>query len=293
MNETSAFAITPRQPGDGLLLLVGTPIGDVRYLHTAAREALMEVDIIAAEDTRKWADLRRRADLHPPAKLVSFFEGNEAQRTGELVPLMVDGARVALVTDAGMPSVSDPGYRLVRGAIEAGVRVSAIPGPSAVLTALAVSGLATDRFCFEGFLPRKAGGRRTHLDELSTERRTLVFFESPKRLAQSLVAMAEAFGPKRQGAICRELTKTYEEVIRGSLAELIEWAGEGQVRGEITLVIAGASPPVTSLEEAVALARAEISLGEKPSVAVAHVAAHTGVDRKTLYKAAVVGASAV
>ena len=178
---------------------------------------------------------------------MSYFEGNEAARTPELVEALLGGARVLVATDAGMPSVSDPGFRLVAAAVEAGVRVTAVPGPSAVLTALAVSGLPVDRFCFEGFLSRKAGERSRQLARLADEPRTMVFFEAPHRTAETLAAMVEAFGPERLGAVCRELTKTYEEVVRGPLAELAAWAAE-QVRGEVTLVVAGAAAPVVDLD---------------------------------------------
>ena len=171
--------------------------------------------------------------------MVSYFEGNEAARTPALVEALLAGERVVLVTDAGMPSVSDPGYRLVAAAVEAGVRVTAVPGPSAVLTALAVSGLPVDRFCFEGFLPRKAGERSRRLASLADDERTMVFFEAPHRTAAALAAMAEAFGADRPAAVCRELTKTHEEVARGPLAELVAWAADG-VRGEVTIVVAGA-----------------------------------------------------
>jgi len=268
-----------------VLVLAGTPIGDARYVSEALRSALAAADIIAAEDTRKFADLCRRADLHPAARMVSFFEGNEAARTPGLVDSLLDGARLVLVTDAGMPSVSDPGLRLVRAAIAAGVRVTAVPGPSAVLTALAVSGLATDRFCFEGFLPRKAGQRRSRLAELAGEPRTMVFFEAPHRLADALADLADVFGPDRPGAVCRELTKTYEEVVRGSLAELTAWA-RGEVRGEITLVVAGAGPGSVELPALAELVRERVAAGEKLSRAVADVAAGTGVDRRALYDAA-------
>ena len=177
-------------------------------------------------------------------RVVSYFEGNEERRTPELAALLAEGSTVVLVTDAGMPSVSDPGYRLVVAAIAADVAVTSIPGPSAVLTALAVSGLPVDRFCFEGFLPRKAGERTRALTELVAERRTMVFFESPHRTEASLRAMADVLGADRPAAVCRELTKTYEEVARGSLAELVEWAAgqEQGVRGEVTIVVGGAAP---------------------------------------------------
>lgn len=180
--------------------------------------------------------------METTGRVVSYFEGNESARTPELVTALEGGARVVLVTDAGMPSVSDPGYRLVAAAVERGIRVTAVPGPSAVLTALAVSGLPVDRFCFEGFLPRKAGERLARLKEVAADRRTLVYFEAPHRIDDTLAAMAEAFGPDRRAAVCRELTKTYEEVRRGPLEELAQWAALG-VRGEITVVVEGAPAP--------------------------------------------------
>ena len=274
--------------GHGLLLLAGTPIGDTRYVSEALREALENADVIAAEDTRKFADLCRRAGVRISARVISYFEGNEAERTPDLVALLQSGSTVVLVTDAGMPSVSDPGFRLVNAGIEAGVRVSAIPGPSAATTALAVSGLATDRFCFEGFLPRKKGQRRTRLDLLRREERTMVFFEAPHRLHDFLSDAASAFGPSRRAAICRELTKTYEEVIRGPLADLVEWA-QGEVRGEITVVISGAPPETPPLEDLVAEVHARISAGEKRSAAVSGVSATYNVDRRELYDASLTG----
>jgi len=214
--------------------------------------------------------------------VISYFEGNEASRTPELVELLGQGLTVVLVTDAGMPSVSDPGYRLVAAAIIAGIRVTAVPGPSAVLTALALSGLATDRFCFEGFLPRKGGPRRAALAELAAERRTMVFFEAPHRLAEMLADAATTLGADRPAAVCRELTKTYEEVRRGGLAELASWAADG-VLGEITVVVAGAPAGVLPLSDALDEVRRRVAAGEKRSTAAAAVAAQSGHDRRELY----------
>ena len=277
-------AKTAHQPASGLLLLAGTPIGDAQYVSPALRSALENADIIAAEDTRRFADLCRRAGVRPTARVVSYFEGNESERTGDLLASMEAGSTLVLVTDAGMPSVSDPGFRLVNACVEAGVRVSTIPGPSAVLTALAVSGLPTDRFCFEGFLPRKAGQRRTRLARLADEDRTMIFFEAPHRLHEFLSDALAAFSPSRSAAICRELTKTYEEVIRGPLQDLLDWS-EGDVRGEITIVISGAAPEPPPLSALVTEVRSLISSGEKRSLAVASVASKYGVDRRSLYDA--------
>jgi 16S rRNA (cytidine1402-2'-O)-methyltransferase len=220
-------------------------------------------------------------------RVTSYFDGNEAARTPGLVERMVAGDRVVLVTDAGMPSVSDPGYRLVTAAVEAGVTVTAVPGPSAVLTALAVSGLPVDRFCFEGFLPRKAGERARRLAALAAEERTLVFFEAPHRTAAALGAMVGAFGDDRPAAVCRELTKTHEEVRRGPLADLVGWAGEG-VRGEVTIVVSGATPTATvatdpeSLRAAVA---AEEGTGTSRKDAIKAVATRAGLPKRTVYDA--------
>lgn len=227
--------------------------------------------------------------METTGRVVSYFEGNESARTPELVTALEGGARVVLVTDAGMPSVSDPGYRLVAAAVERGIRVTAVPGPSAVLTALAVSGLPVDRFCFEGFLPRKAGERLARLKEVAADRRTLVYFEAPHRIDDTLAAMAEAFGPDRRAAVCRELTKTYEEVRRGPLEELAQWAALG-VRGEITVVVEGApAPGPADLEPAELVRRvaAREAAGERRKEAIAAVAAAAGVPKRDVFDAVV------
>ena len=275
----------------GTLVLAGTPIGDVADASPALLRALESAEVIAAEDTRRFHALARRLGITVAGRVVSYFEGNEAGRTAELVGELLEGRTVVVVTDAGMPSVSDPGYRLVVAAVAAGVRVTAVPGPSAVLTALAISGLPVDRFCFEGFLPRKAGPRAARLAELAAEPRTMVFFEAPHRLGESLVAMAGAFGGDRPGVVCRELTKTYEEVRRGGLAELAEWAS-GEVLGEITVVVAGAEPAEPmSLADAGDEVRRLVSAGAKRSEAVATVAAATGLRRQDVYGASLAARS--
>jgi 16S rRNA (cytidine1402-2'-O)-methyltransferase len=269
----------------GVLVLAGTPIGEPADASPRLRAELRQADVIAAEDTRRFAGLLDRLGIHTQAKVLSYFEGNEAKRTPMLLAELAAGRRVVLVCDAGMPSISDPGYRLVVAAVDGGFRVTAVPGPSAVLTALAVSGLPVDRFCFEGFLSRKARERARRLAELAAEPRTLIFFEAPHRAAETLAALADAFGPDRRGAVCRELTKTYEEVRRGSLAELAAWAG-GEVRGEITLVIAGAPTGVADLGEAVTEVRGLIADGAKLKPAVAQVAQTRGLPKNLLYEAA-------
>ena len=270
------------------MVLAGTPIGDVADASPALIRALTEADVIAAEDTRRLRTLLGRLGVETSARIVSYFDGNEVARTPELVAALADGATVVVATDAGMPSVSDPGYRITVAAIEAGVRVSVVPGPSAVLAALAVSGLPVDRFCFEGFLPRKAGERARRLADLAREPRTMVFFEAPHRTAEMLTAAAEVLGADRSGVVCRELTKTYEEVVRGGLAELAAWAADG-VRGEVTIVIAGApSSGEDDLVAAVARVQALVADGTRLKQAVAEVAAATGVRKNALYDAALV-----
>jgi 16S rRNA (cytidine1402-2'-O)-methyltransferase len=269
----------------GVLVLAGTPIGDAADASPRLLTELQRADVIAAEDTRRFAGLLDRLGIQTQARVISYFEGNEARRTPALVAELAAGRRVVLVSDAGMPSISDPGYRLVLAAADAGFRVTAVPGPSALLTALAVSGLAVDRFCFEGFLPRKAGERARRLAELVTESRTMVFFEAPHRTAETLAALADAFGPDRRGAVCRELTKTYEEVRRDSLGNLAAWA-RGEVRGEITLVIAGAPVNVADLGDAVTEVRSLVADGTKLKPAVAQVAQTRGLPKNRLYQAA-------
>jgi 16S rRNA (cytidine1402-2'-O)-methyltransferase len=269
----------------GLLVLAGTPIGDPADASPRLVAELARADVVAAEDTRRLRRLTRDLGVEVPGRVVSYFDQNESARTPELVEALVGGARVLLVTDAGMPSVSDPGYRLVAAAAAAGVRVTAVPGPSAVLTALALSGLPVDRFCFEGFLPRKAGERARRLAELAGEPRTTVFFEAPHRLAASLTAMAETLGADRPAAVCRELTKTYEEVRRGSLGELAAWAADG-VRGEVTVVVAGA-PAAEGLAagDLVGEVEALVGSGTRLKDATAAVAERHAVSRKDLYDA--------
>src|SRR5215510_10769660 len=216
----------------GTLIVAATPIGRADDASPRLAAALASADVVAAEDTRRLRRLAGDLGVTIAGRVVSYFEGNEARRTSDFVDALRAGDDVLLVTDAGMPSVSDPGYRIVAAAIEADLPIRVLPGPSAVLAALAVSGLPVDRFCFEGFLPRKAGERRARLAELAAEPRTCVYFEAPHRLAESLAAMADAFGGDRGAAVCRELTKTYEEVKRGPLSELAAWAAEG-VKGEI------------------------------------------------------------
>jgi len=271
--------------GSGRLVLAGTPIGNSEDASPALRAALTGADLIAAEDTRRLQSLLVRLGLTTSAKVISYFDGNEASRVDELLRAIADGRQVVVVSDAGMPTVSDPGYRVVVAAVAADYPITVVPGPSAVLVALALSGLPTDRFCFEGFLPRKGEQRRRRLAELAAEPRTMVFFEAPHRLNEFLADARGAFGDDRPTSISRELTKTYEETKRGGLAELAAWAADG-VRGEITVVIAGAVAPELSVADAVELVTERIAAGEPLSATVAAVSADTGVARKALYAAA-------
>ena len=272
----------------GTLIVAATPIGRADDASPRLAAALASANVIAAEDTRRLRRLAGDLGVAVAGRIVSYFEGNEARRTDELVEALRAGDDVLLVTDAGMPSVSDPGYRIVAAAIEADLPISVLPGPSAVLAALAVSGLPVDRFCFEGFLPRRPGERRRRLEELAAEPRTMVFFEASRRTAAALAAMAEVFGADRRAAVCRELTKVHEEVRRGSVGELAAWAEAG-VLGEVTLVVAGADPgsqPAPSAAELAAQVDALEADGMSRRDAIAEVARATGVRRRDVYAAA-------
>ncbi|HEY5518734.1 MAG TPA: 16S rRNA (cytidine(1402)-2'-O)-methyltransferase [Cellulomonas sp.] len=271
----------------GRLVLAATPIGDVEDASLRLRRLLAEADVVAAEDTRRLRGLAARMGVSIGGRVVSYHEHNEIARATELLDVVRGGGTVLVVTDAGMPTVSDPGFRVVAAAVEAGLPVTAAPGPSAVLTALALSGLPTDRFCFEGFPPRKVGERVRAFADLSGERRTMVFFESPRRLAATLAAMVDGFGADRAAAVCRELTKTYEEVVRLPLAQLADWAAADEVRGEISIVIAGAPARVASVADVVAEVLTRADGGERLKDAVAEVAEAAGVGKRELYAAAI------
>lgn len=266
-------------------MLAATPIGNVADASERLRDLLATADVIAAEDTRRLTDLCRRLGVTYTGRLVSHHEHNEAARAQDLLEVVRAGGTVLVVSDAGMPTVSDPGFALVRAAVAAGLPVTCAPGPSAVLAALALSGLPTDRFCFEGFLPRRPGERARALAALAAEPRTLVFFEAPHRVADAVGALAEAFGTDRPAALCRELTKTHEEVVRGTLADLVERT-RAEIRGEVVLVVGGAPArpvPVADLVPAV-LARADA--GERLRDVVAELATAAGVAKRDLYEAA-------
>lgn len=274
-----------QQPGK--LVLAATPLGDSRDASPRLVEALATADVVAAEDTRRTRSLAAALGATLTGRVVSFYDAVETSRIAGLVAAVEQGQTVLLVTDAGMPSVSDPGYRLVAACVEADLPITCLPGPSAVTTALALSGLPCERFCFEGFAPRKDGERRRFFAALAAEPRTAVFFESPHRIAATLALAAEILGPDRRAAVCRELTKTYEEVRRGGLGELAEWAADG-VRGEITVVLTGAvAEKVVDLDELAGEVRRLADGGMRLKDAAAQVAAGAGVSKKALYDAAV------
>jgi 16S rRNA (cytidine1402-2'-O)-methyltransferase len=269
-----------------MLTIAAVPIGQPGDASARLSAALADAGLIAAEDTRRIRRLASALGVRLTARIVSYYDDVESQRVPGLLAELTAGRDVLLVTDAGMPSVSDPGYRLVTAAIEAGVRVTVLPGPSAVTAALAVSGLPSDRFVFEGFPPRRQGERSSRFAELAAEPRTLVFFESPRRLAVTLAELAQAFGPQRRAVICRELTKTHEEVVRGPLADLAERAAGG-VLGEITLVVQGAEQAAGGIpvDAAVAMVRDRVRQGSSQKDAIAAVSAEHKLRRRDLYEA--------
>ena len=269
----------------GSILLAATPIGDTNDASPKLIRALAEADLVAAEDTRRILKLATRLGVRINGDIKSLHEHNENERVDKVLHRAEDGERVLIVSDAGMPTISDPGYRVVSEAAKRGIPVSALPGPSAVLTALSVSAIPTDRFCFEGFIPRKQGERERRLDDLKEEPRTMVFFDSPKRIHENLTDMANIFGGARKAVLCRELTKTHEEVIRGDLNHLI-YATRDDVKGELTLVVAGADPRDKSAEDYVAKVIALAEGGMKLKAAAKLVSEETGVRKNELYRAA-------
>ncbi|QVI29360.1 16S rRNA (cytidine(1402)-2'-O)-methyltransferase [Mycolicibacterium neoaurum] len=275
----------PAAKSDGRLLLGATPLGQPGDASARLVRAMATADVIAAEDTRRARTLASALEVTPAGRVLSLFDQNEASRVPMLVDEISAGATVLLISDAGMPLINDPGYRLVTACVQAGLTVSCLPGPSAVTTALAVSGLPADRFCFEGFAPRKQVARRNWLTGLAAEARTCVFFESPRRLADTLTDAVDTLGGDRRAVVCRELTKTHEEIRRGTLAELADWAGDG-VLGEITVVLAGATP-TADLDTLVAQVAELVDDGMRVKDACAQViAANPGApSKRELYDA--------
>ena len=268
-----------------MLIIAATPIGNLGDASDRLRTALEDATIVAAEDTRTTVRLLQALGIQNRPRLLALHDHNEKQRAAEIVELAREDD-VLLLSDAGMPTVSDPGFAVVAEAAARGVDVTALPGPSAVITALALAGLPTDRFTFEGFAPRKDGERRTTFGALASEPRTMVFFDAPSRLAETLAAMAEAFGTDRRAAVCRELTKLHEEVVRGPLGELADWASAG-VRGEIVVVVSGAEVRAVSEEDAVAQVLRMVAGGIRLKDAAAEVSRETGLPSRDLYRAAV------
>ena len=272
-----------------MLILACLPIGDVRDASAHLIESIQNATYVAAEDSRKFARLCQELNIKHHAKVITFFEGNESEKIDELTSLLKSKKDILVVTDAGAPGVSDPGYRLIRAAVEADVKIKVLPGPSAVVTALLLSGLPTDRFCFEGFPPRTQGARSKWFNDLAQEERTIIFFEAPHRIVESLKDAGDAFGLDRIGAVCREMSKHYEEVVRGELSQLIEWAESKDILGEITIVISGFDPGTREFDSAqlVQMVLNQELAGEGRKEAIAQVAKETGISKRVVFDAMV------
>lgn len=272
-----------------MLILAAAPLGNILDASANLKEHIVSSKYIAAEDSRRFTRLCKDLGVTYTARVISFFEGNELERIDELMAILESNNDLLVITDAGMPGISDPGYRLIRAALERSIPIKVLPGPSAVTTALLLSGAPTDRFCFEGFPPRTSGARSTWFENLSQESRTIIFFEAPHRLPESLADAARIMGGDRAGAICREMTKTYEEVIRGPLSELAEWAAQNEVLGEITVVIEGFDPSSTSYsdEDLIELVKAQESAGLSRKEAIVEVAHNVGVAKRRVFDAMV------
>ena len=272
-----------------MLILACLPIGDPQDASVHLIQAIENVQYVAAEDSRKFARLCQDLNIKHNAKVISFFEGNESERIDELTAILKSQKDILVATDAGAPGISDPGYRLIRAALAENIQIKVLPGPSAVTTALLLSGLPTDRFCFEGFPPRTKGARSKWFKDLSEEVRTIIFFEAPHRIVESLTDAAEAFGKDRTGAVCREMSKQYEEVIRGSISQLISWASSKEILGEITVVVEGfdLGSREFSAEQLINLVLAQEKSGEGRKEAIALVAKGNGVSKRVVFDAMV------
>lgn len=275
------------------LLLAGVPLGNPGDASARLINAIRSATIIAAEDSRRFQRLCQDLEVSAAGKVISFFEGNEEARTNQLLSELKNGAEVLVVTDAGMPTVSDPGFKLVRAAVEANIPVEVLPGPSAVTTALALSGLPTDRFCFEGFVPRTQGAREKFFENLKFEPRTIVFFEAPHRLIETLEVATHLLGSDRKAALCREMTKTYEETVRGSLADIQKWANAKEILGEITVVISGATEGAKekSQQEIIDAVRKLESVGMDRKDAISAVATELDLPKREVFDAMVAAKS--
>jgi len=272
-----------------MLILACLPIGDARDASAHLIQAIQQVQYVAAEDSRKFARLCQDLSIKHNAKVISFFEGNESEKIEELTNLLKSQKDVLVATDAGAPGISDPGYRLIRAALQSNVEIKVLPGPSAVTTALLLSGLPTDRFCFEGFPPRTQGARAKWFEELAQQERTMIFFEAPHRITECLIDAGNAFGLDRSGAICREMSKHYEEVVRGSITELISWSKSKEILGEITVVIAGFDPASRKIadEDLIKTVLELEEIGESRKEAIAQVAKKYAVAKRVVFDAMV------
>ena len=272
-----------------MLILACLPIGDSRDASAHLIQSIQQVQYVAAEDSRKFARLCQDLNIKHNAKVISFFEGNESEKIEELTNLLKSQKDVLVATDAGAPGISDPGYRLIRAALQSNVEIKVLPGPSAVTTALLLSGLPTDRFCFEGFPPRTQGARAKWFEELAQQERTMIFFEAPHRITECLIDAGNAFGLDRSGAICREMSKHYEEVVRGSVTELISWSKSKEILGEITVVIAGFDPASRQIadEDLIKMVLELEEFGESRKEAIAQVAKKYAVAKRVVFDAMV------
>ena len=272
-----------------MLILACLPIGDVRDASAHLIAAITNAEYVAAEDSRKFARLCQDLEIRHSAKVISFFECNENEKIEELSLILKSGKDILVVTDAGVPAISDPGYRLIRAALTENIQVKVLPGPSAVTTALLLSGLPTDRFCFEGFPPRTSGARLKWFTDLSEQERTIIFFEAPHRIIASLTDAGSALGLDRNAAVCREMSKNYEEVVRGPISELITWANSKEILGEITVVIEGFDPSSRqfSVEDLIKLVLEQEAAGESRKTAIALVAKENSVSKRVVFDAMV------